>query len=86
MANALIKGLATDPRLMVGINEPYSPADLVYYTVSRHARTHRLPAAMIEIRNNEIGDEAGQKRWADRLAEILLAATPGLLGAQQAVV
>jgi predicted N-formylglutamate amidohydrolase len=86
MANALIKGLATDPRLMVGINEPYSPADLVYYTVSRHARTHRLPAAMIEIRNNEIGEEAGQKIWADRLAEILLAAAPGLLGAQQAVV
>jgi predicted N-formylglutamate amidohydrolase len=86
MANALIKGLATDPRLMVGINEPYSPADLVYYTVSRHARTHGLPAAMIEIRNNEIGEEAGQKIWADRLAEILLAAAPGLLGAQQAVV
>jgi len=86
MANALIKGLATDPGLMVGINEPYSPADLVYYTVSRHARTHRLPAAMIEIRNNEIGEEAGQKIWADRLAEILLAAAPGLLGAQQAVV
>jgi predicted N-formylglutamate amidohydrolase len=41
---------------------------------------------MIEIRKNEIGGEAGQKRWADRLAEILLAATPGLLGAQQAVV
>ena len=86
MANALIKGLATDPGLMVGINEPYSPADLVYYTVSRHARMHRLPAAMIEIRNNEIGEEAGQKIWADRLAEILLAAAPGLLGAQQAVV
>jgi predicted N-formylglutamate amidohydrolase len=47
---------------------------------------HRLPAAMIEIRNNEIGEEAGQKIWADRLAEILLAAAPGLLGAQQAVV
>jgi len=86
MANALIKGLAADPGFMVGVNEPYSPADLVYYSVSRHARTHRLPAAMIEIRNNEIGDEAGQKIWADRLAEILLAATPGLLGAQQAVV
>src|SRR5262245_27241381 len=86
MANALIKGLAADRGLLVGINQPYAPADLVYYTVGRHARTHRVPAAMIEIRNNEIGDEAGQKRWANRLAEILLAATPSLLGAQQGVV
>jgi predicted N-formylglutamate amidohydrolase len=81
MANALIRGLTTDPALTVGVNEPYAPADLVYYTVSRHARQHGLLAAMIEIRNDEIADEAGQRAWADRLADILLAATPALLGA-----
>ena len=84
MANALIAGLSDDPALSVGINEPYSPADLVYYTVSRHARRHDLPAAMIEIRNDEIGDEAGQRRWADRLANILLGLTPGLSWPEQA--
>jgi predicted N-formylglutamate amidohydrolase len=86
MANALISGLASDAALTVGINEPYAPADLVYYTVSRHARPHNLPAAMIEIRNDEISNEGGQWAWADRLADILLAATPGLLGAERAVV
>ena len=86
MANALINGLAADPALTVGINEPYSPAELVYYTVSRHARAHHLPAVMIEIRNNEIGDGAGQRSWADRLADILLTPTPGPHGAEQAVV
>jgi predicted N-formylglutamate amidohydrolase len=86
MANALISELAADPALTVGINEPYAHADFVYYTVSHHARPHRLPAAMIEIRNDEIGDEPGQRRWADRLADILLGLTPGLLGAEQAVV
>jgi Predicted N-formylglutamate amidohydrolase len=80
LANALISGLTADPALIVGVNEPYAPADLVYYTVSRHARPHGLPAAMIEIRNDEIGDELGQRRWADRLADILLGLTPGLLG------
>jgi predicted N-formylglutamate amidohydrolase len=29
---------------------------------------------MIEIRNDEIADAAGQQRWADRLADILVAA------------
>jgi predicted N-formylglutamate amidohydrolase len=86
MADALIRGLGADPALTVGINEPYSPADQVYYTVSRHAGPHRLLAAMIEVRNDEINNEDGQRIWADRLANILVTATPDLLGAEQAVV
>ena len=86
MADLLVRGLKADKALTVGINEPYSPADQVYYTVARHARPLGLLAAMIEIRNDEIGDEAGQQRWADRLANILVAAAPGLLGAERAVV
>ena len=61
MADLLIRALKADPALNVGVNEPYSPADQVYYTVSRHAGQWDLPAAMIEIRNDEIGDEAGQR-------------------------
>jgi predicted N-formylglutamate amidohydrolase len=80
MANALISGLTAEPALTVGVNEPYSPADLVYYTVSRHARPHGLLAAMIEIRNDEIADEAGQRAWADRLADILLDASSAWSG------
>ncbi len=75
LADLLIRGLKADPALTVGVNEPYSPADQVYYTVERHAGPRQLPAAMIEIRNDEIGDESGQRDWADRLAEILVAAT-----------
>jgi len=74
VADVLLDGLRADPALRVGANEPYSPADLVYYTVARHARPRGLPATMIEIRNDEIGDEAGEQRWADRLAPLLLAA------------
>jgi predicted N-formylglutamate amidohydrolase len=84
VADLLIRRLKADPELTVGINEPYSPADQVYYTVSRHARPRGLPAAMIEIRNDEIGDEAGQLGWADRLAKILVAAEPRLVRASHA--
>jgi predicted N-formylglutamate amidohydrolase len=86
MGNALIGGLTADRALTVGINEPYAPADLVYYTVSRHARPNGLPAAMVEIRNDEIGDYVGQRAWADRLADILLAVAPRLLQPEQALV
>jgi predicted N-formylglutamate amidohydrolase len=86
MADLLISGLKADPALTVGINEPYSPADHVYYTVARHSRPRGLPAAMIEIRNDEIGDEAGQRSWATRLTAILSAATPSLRGTRHAMV
>ena len=86
MADFLIHELDADKALIVGINEPYSPADQVYYTVERHAGPRRLPAVMIEIRNDEIGDEAGQRSWAGRLARILVAATQGLLAESYAVV
>jgi predicted N-formylglutamate amidohydrolase len=71
VADRLLQGLKGDAKLTVGSNEPYSPADEVYYTVARHARPRGLPAAMIEIRNDEIGDEAGEQRWAERLISLL---------------
>jgi predicted N-formylglutamate amidohydrolase len=86
LADLLIHELQADKALTVGINEPYSPADQVYYTVERHAGPRRLPAVMIEIRNDEIGDEGGQRNWADRLVNIIVAATPGLLAESYAVV
>ncbi len=55
-------------RYTVGDNQPYSPADRVYFTLERHARSRGLPCAMIEIRNDEIADRSGQDRWAELLA------------------
>lgn len=63
MADLLISGLRADPALMVALNEPYSPADHVYYTIARHSGRRGLPAAMIEICNDEICGEAGQRSW-----------------------
>ncbi|RUU01043.1 N-formylglutamate amidohydrolase, partial [Mesorhizobium sp. M7A.T.Ca.TU.009.01.3.2] len=46
------------------------PADRVYFTLERHARSRGLPCAMIEIRNDEIAGETGQRKWADLLTGI----------------
>lgn len=71
LGDPMVAALAADPTLTVGVNEPYSPADGVYYTLTRHARSHGLPAVMIEIRNDVVADETGQAAWADRLGAIL---------------
>ncbi|SLN27442.1 N-formylglutamate amidohydrolase [Oceanibacterium hippocampi] len=71
LADHLIAGLATDSALVVGDNEPYSPADNVDHTLARHGAARGIPHAMIEIRNDQLGDRDGQAEWAARLAGIL---------------
>lgn len=70
----MISGLRKDAArsgFQVGVNEPYSPDDRVYYTVECHAVKRGDLCAMVEIRNNEIADAQGQSRWAERLTAIL---------------
>jgi predicted N-formylglutamate amidohydrolase len=70
LASPLISALKRLAGVIVGVNEPYSPADRVYFTLERHARSRGLPCAMIEIRNDEIAGETGQRKWADLLTGI----------------
>jgi predicted N-formylglutamate amidohydrolase len=75
----LIAALKRLDGVTVGINEPYSPADRVYFTLERHARSRGLACAMIEIRNDEIADKAAQGMWAERLADIFRTLSPARL-------
>jgi predicted N-formylglutamate amidohydrolase len=61
--------------LNVGVNEPYSPADRVYYTLSRHGEARGLAPVMIEIRNDLIAGEDEQRTWGRRIARMLGALT-----------
>ncbi|TKB20621.1 MAG: N-formylglutamate amidohydrolase [Mesorhizobium sp.] len=70
LAAPLISALRRLAGVTVGVNEPYSPADRVYFTLERHARPRGLACAMIEIRNDEISGETGQRKWADLLTGI----------------
>ena len=71
LADPLITGLKDDGSLVVGVNEPYSPADRVFYTHERHAEPRSLPPVMIEIRNDLIENPASQRAMAVRLASLL---------------
>lgn len=76
LAEPLIDALHCIEGLTVGLNEPYSPADRVYFTHERHARPRGLACVMIEIRNDEVFDEEGQRRWAEILGGILSRISP----------
>jgi predicted N-formylglutamate amidohydrolase len=52
--------------LIVGDQQPYS-GKLLNATMNRHAEAHRRPYFGIEIRQDQIDDEAGQAEWAKRL-------------------
>jgi predicted N-formylglutamate amidohydrolase len=63
--------LRDDGRFDVRCNEPYGPADGVCHTLNVHAGARGLPYSMIEIRNDLISSESGQREWSDRLAVVL---------------
>ncbi len=55
--------------LTVGDNEPYSGRDL-NATMDRHAEAAGIPYCAIEVRQDQIADQAGQARWAALIAEV----------------
>lgn len=76
VAVAMLAALRADPALTVGDNQPYA-MDATDYTVPFHASAHALPYAEIEVRQDLIGDVAGQSSWAQRLADAARQALPG---------
>lgn len=68
---ALVEALA-EPGLVVAANEPYTIDDDGDYTVPVHGEARGLDAALVEIRQDLIADDAGAEAWAHRLAAALL--------------
>ncbi len=66
----LFKLLRGEPDLVVGDNEPYAVSDETDYTIPVHGEARGLMNSGIEIRQDLIADQAGQRQWAERLARI----------------
>ena len=67
----LMKRLMKEEDLTIGDDQPYSgylPGD----AIDRHGRSFERPHVLIEIRNDLIMYDDGQRAWAERLAPILL--------------
>jgi len=64
----LLKALRAQGDLVIGDNEPYAVSDETDYTIPVHGEGRGLMNTGIEIRQDLIGDQAGEAEWAERLA------------------
>ena len=71
LAAALLALMREAGEMTFGDNEPYSVTDDTDYTIPVHGEKRGLPHVAIEIRQDLIAGEAGQREWAERLAELL---------------
>ena len=70
LAEALLSAFAAEPGLVVGDNQPYT-GNLVGDCMDRHGTARGLAHAIIEVRQDLIGSEAGQAAWIGRIAGTL---------------
>jgi predicted N-formylglutamate amidohydrolase len=70
--------------LVVGDNEPYHVSDASDYGIPVHGERRQIPHVEIEIRQDLIADEKGQRGWAERLIRLLLQARRILLSTGRA--
>jgi predicted N-formylglutamate amidohydrolase len=80
-AGLVLEGLRREAGLVVADNQPYFVSDETDYTIPRHGEARGLPHVEIEIRQDLVGDEAGQTDWARRITRALQDAEQAFLGA-----
>jgi len=71
VAKPMLERLRRDSDLVVGDNEPYAVGDESDYTVPVHGEGRGLLHVEIEVRQDLIADEAGQRLWSERLCRTL---------------
>ncbi|MFT2212432.1 N-formylglutamate amidohydrolase [Rhizobium giardinii] len=71
LADGMLAAAGKTKRYDTRRNEPYGPADGVTHTLIEHGLKNGLLNVMIEIRNDLVSDEIGQKVMADYLTGLL---------------
>ena len=79
-AGLVLDSLRRDPALTIADNQPYFVSDETDYTIPRHGEARGLPHVEIELRQDLVGDEAGQAEWAGRITRALQDAEHQFLG------
>ena len=78
LARELLMLLGANNELLVGDNAPYVVNDATDYTIPVHAERRGLYHALVEVRQDLIDNEIGQREWALRLGDLLPKAYEGL--------
>jgi len=80
-AGLVLDALRREEGLIVADNQPYFVSDETDFTIPRHGEARGLPHVEIEIRQDLVGDDAGQAEWARRITRALKDAEHTFLGA-----
>lgn len=75
----LLRELRAESELVVGDNRPYAVSDATDYTIPVHGEARGLIHTGIEIRQDLITDQSGQREWAERLIRVFRKLEPELL-------
>ena len=70
-AGLLLDMLRREDRLHIADNQPYFVSDETDYSIPNHGEARELPHVEIEIRQDQLLEEAGQREWATRIATAL---------------
>ena len=73
-AGRVLEELRREPGLVFADNQPYFVSDETDYTIPTHGERRGLPHVEIEIRQDLVSEESGQREWAERLTAALRAA------------
>ena len=71
LATRLKALLNAEREFTIGDNAPYAVTDATDYTIPVHAERRGLDHVLIEIRQDLIADENGQRAWSERIARLL---------------
>lgn len=74
LAGIVFKLLSEEPGLVVGDNEPYAVSDDYDYSIPEHGEKRNLAHVGIEIRQDLIAPDVGQREWAARMVKVFAAA------------
>ena len=70
-AGLVLGTLRREPGLLVADNQPYFVSDETDYSIPHHGERRGLPHVEIEIRQDLLLDEAGQREWGERITRAL---------------
>jgi predicted N-formylglutamate amidohydrolase len=81
-AHLVMELLKREQGLVIGDNEPYSVTDASDYTIPMHGERRGLHHVAIEVRQDLIADDKGQRAWGGLLARLVPQAYRQLLAAE----
>jgi predicted N-formylglutamate amidohydrolase len=73
LARAMLARIRAEGRWTAGDNEPYSVSDGTDYAIPVHGERRGIAHVEIEVRQDLVAEESGQREWAERIARWLRA-------------